>query len=86
LRSPRRTVTFRVTIVLAHLAWYPTFEACDVGDESDRPPPPPPGDGQRKNFWDWLFNRRGRDAEGRPVPQEDGQQGGGQDGQGGDTN
>jgi penicillin-binding protein 1A len=50
------------------------------------PPPPPPGDGQRKNFWDWLFNRRGRDAEGRPVPQ-DGAQGdnGGQDSQG-DTN
>ncbi|HEY0106880.1 MAG TPA: PBP1A family penicillin-binding protein [Rhizomicrobium sp.] len=43
--------------------------------ESERPPPESARGG---NFWDWLFNRRGRDAEGRPTQPQDG------DGQGQD--
>jgi len=40
---------------------------------------PPPANARGGNFWDWLFNRRGRDSQGRPTPQDDGQQTGGQD-------
>ena len=40
----------------------------DGGDEA-----PPQAHGDRGNFWDWLFNRRGRDAQGRPADtQQDG--------------
>jgi hypothetical protein len=39
--------------------------------------------GDHKTFWDWLFNRRGRDEGGRPsTPQEQHDDGDG----GGDTN
>ncbi|HXC56094.1 MAG TPA: PBP1A family penicillin-binding protein [Rhizomicrobium sp.] len=62
-----------------------------AGGDRGQNEPPPPGDdgagGEHKNFWDWLFNRRGRDGQGRPTeqPQNDGN--GAQDsGQGGDTN
>jgi membrane peptidoglycan carboxypeptidase len=34
------------------------------GAQADRPPPEDRGN--RSNFWDWLFNERGRDASGRP--------------------
>src|SRR5579872_2928446 len=37
-------------------------------EEADRPPPPEQG-GDHSEFWDWLFNHRGRDENGRPVPQ-----------------
>jgi penicillin-binding protein 1A len=37
------------------------------------PPPPPSARGGGRDFWDWLFNRRGRDAEGRPATPDDGQ-------------
>ncbi len=52
--------------------------------DPDRPPPGPDSGGDHKNFWDWLFNRRGRDPDGRPAVPQDGQQQG--DGQQGDTN
>jgi penicillin-binding protein 1A len=39
------------------------------GEEAERPPPPQ-RDGDRSEFWDWLFNHRGRDENGRPAPQE----------------
>jgi len=39
--------------------------------DAEHPPPETSGD-DHANFWDWLFNRRGRDAEGRPaVPPHD---------------
>ncbi|MEI9995704.1 MAG: PBP1A family penicillin-binding protein [Rhizomicrobium sp.] len=51
----------------------------------DQPPPESRGrGGDHGNFWDWLFNRRGRDNEGRPVPQ-DGSQSQGDGGNGGDS-
>ena len=34
-------------------------------------PPPEQGAGSHENFWDWLFNRRGRDTRGRPETQPD---------------
>ena len=43
--------------------------------------PPAESHGDHGNFWDWLFNRRGRDSQGRPntppntAPQEDDQNG-----------
>jgi penicillin-binding protein 1A len=40
------------------------------GDEQAERPPPPDSNGDRSDFWDWLFNHRGRDENGRPVPQE----------------
>ncbi len=57
------------------------------GGDADQPPPDADrrGGGDHKNFWDWLFNRRGRDAQGRPAVPQDGQQNGG-DTQQGDTN
>jgi hypothetical protein len=40
------------------------------GDNAERPPPEQGAD--RGDFWDWLFNRRGRDESGRPsAPQGD---------------
>ncbi|HJW42229.1 MAG TPA: PBP1A family penicillin-binding protein [Rhizomicrobium sp.] len=56
-------------------------------DDADQPPPPPPQSrGDHGSFWDWLLNRRGRDAQGRPQTQ-DGPPNGGQDApQGDDTN
>ncbi|MEI9989927.1 MAG: PBP1A family penicillin-binding protein [Rhizomicrobium sp.] len=42
------------------------------GDEQ----PPADADGNHGNFWDWLFNRRGRDSDGRPVQQQQQQQDG----------
>ncbi|MEI9887031.1 MAG: penicillin-binding transpeptidase domain-containing protein [Rhizomicrobium sp.] len=56
-----------------------------AGGRRDDQPPPDSGDGEHKNFWDWLFNRRGRDADGRPQIPQDGQSQGG-DTQQGDTN
>ncbi len=56
----------------------------DNGGRDEQPPPPESGDGEHKNFWDWLFNRRGRDADGRPSVPQDGQSQGGDSGQ--DTN
>ena len=41
------------------------------GDEQAERPPPPDRNGDRSDFWDWLFNHRGRDENGRPVPQGD---------------
>ncbi|HEY2886523.1 MAG TPA: PBP1A family penicillin-binding protein [Rhizomicrobium sp.] len=43
------------------------------GDEqADRPPPPPrEQNDDHGDFWDWFYNRRGRDENGRPVPQGD---------------
>ena len=38
---------------------------------ADRPPPENRGD--RSNFWDWLFNERGRDESGRPREPDDSQ-------------
>jgi penicillin-binding protein 1A len=39
-------------------------------EQTDRPPPEQGTD--RADFWDWLFNRRGRDESGRPsTPQDD---------------
>ena len=38
------------------------------GEQAERPPPPEHG-ADSGNFWDWLFNHRGRDEEGRPVTQ-----------------
>ncbi len=36
----------------------------------------PQSDGDHKNFWDWLFNRRGRNSDGSPAEQpQDGAQG-----------
>jgi len=40
------------------------------GDEQAERPPPPDRSGDRSEFWDWLFNHRGRDENGRPAPQE----------------
>ncbi|HEY4941627.1 MAG TPA: PBP1A family penicillin-binding protein [Rhizomicrobium sp.] len=53
----------------------------------DQPPRDDNGDrgGEHKNFWDWLFNRRGRDSQGRPVAPQDGQQQG-DNGQNQDSN
>jgi penicillin-binding protein 1A len=40
------------------------------GDNAERPPPEQGSD--QGNFWDWLFNHRGRDENGRPsTPQDD---------------
>ena len=42
------------------------------GDEqADRPPPPREQNDDHGDFWDWFYNRRGRDENGRPVPQGD---------------
>jgi penicillin-binding protein 1A len=57
--------------------------------ERDGDEPPPSADARRHgNFWDWLFNRRGRDPQGRPDTQQQdgGQQGNGDDRNDGDTN
>ncbi|HWD29290.1 MAG TPA: PBP1A family penicillin-binding protein [Rhizomicrobium sp.] len=43
--------------------------------DEDAPPPPPQAHRGGNNFWDWLFNRRGRDGQGRPdTQQQDGPQ------------
>ncbi len=39
------------------------------GERVERPPPQVRGD--RSNFWEWLFNERGRDESGRPAPPDD---------------
>ncbi|HUO89214.1 MAG TPA: PBP1A family penicillin-binding protein [Rhizomicrobium sp.] len=41
------------------------------GDSARGSTPPAPAAGDHRTFWDWLFNRRGRDAEGRPVDAQD---------------
>ena len=55
--------------------------ATGPSDDGDQPPAQSRGD--RGNFWDWLFNRRGRDAQGRPETQQAPSQDNSQDG---DTN
>ncbi|MGZ5923415.1 MAG: transglycosylase domain-containing protein [Rhizomicrobium sp.] len=48
-------------------AYYP-------GEQAEQPPPEQRS-GEHENFWDWLFTRRGRDANGRPdAQQNDGSQ------------
>jgi penicillin-binding protein 1A len=50
-------------------------------EDGDEAAPPANARGGHGNFWDWLFNRRGRDGQGRPdTQQQDGpqQQQGGQ--------
>jgi penicillin-binding protein 1A len=43
------------------------------GEQAEQPPPEQRS-GSHENFWDWLFNRRGRDQGGQPEPQTDGSQ------------
>ncbi len=38
-------------------------------------PPPETDSGDHKNFWDWLFNRRGRDSSGTPTTPQNGDSG-----------
>ncbi|MEJ0027341.1 MAG: PBP1A family penicillin-binding protein [Rhizomicrobium sp.] len=47
-----------------------TFYAGGRGSHGDDDAPPPDASGNRGNFWDWLFNRRGRDSRGRPSEQQ----------------
>jgi len=47
------------------------FPGGDSGD-SDADNTPPPGAEDHRTFWDWMFNRRGRDGAGRPEGQQDG--------------
>jgi hypothetical protein len=54
-----------------------TYTPSSGDDESgtgsgDNEKPPADSTSDHKSFWDWLFNRRGRDSSGRPaVPQND---------------
>jgi penicillin-binding protein 1A len=43
------------------------------GDEQAERPPPPDRSGDRSEFWDWLFNHRGRDENGRPETPQGGE-------------
>ena len=61
------------------------YNANGGADNADRPPQGA-DTGDHKNFWDWLFNRRGRDPSGRPAVPQDGQPGSGDGQSQGDTN
>jgi penicillin-binding protein 1A len=62
--------------------YYTGGDQASGGGDDDRPPPSERG--AHGNFWDWLFNRRGREPQGRPAVPEGAQPAQPQDGNSGD--